>query len=91
MPISGSGITLLGIIGETQWGAERIAELKPGQSVSIRRYDLHFDGVTTRQGPNYRETAGHFTVRRNGEVIGVHGALEAHASPRAALRPPRPR
>src|SRR6516165_5175519 len=66
----GLGITLLGIIGETQWSLERIAELKPGQSMSIRRYDLHFDGVAARQGPNYRELAAHFTVRRNGEVIG---------------------
>jgi cytochrome c-type biogenesis protein CcmF len=67
----GLGITLLGIIGETQWSVERIAELKPGQSISIRRYDLHFDGTTTRQGPNYRELAAHFTVRRHGEFVGV--------------------
>ena len=67
----GLGITLLGIIGETQWSLERIAELKPGQSMSIRRYDLHFDGVTTRQGPNYRELAAHFTVRRHGDFVGV--------------------
>src|SRR5512139_2306964 len=38
----GLGLTLLGIIGETQWGIERIAELKPGQTISIRRYDLQF-------------------------------------------------
>jgi cytochrome c-type biogenesis protein CcmF len=67
----GLGITLLGIIGETQWSLERIAELKPGQSISIRRYDLHFDGVRNRQGPNYRDLAAHFTVRRHGDVIGV--------------------
>jgi cytochrome c-type biogenesis protein CcmF len=67
----GLGITLLGVIGETQWSLERIAELKPGQSISIRRYDLRFDGVTTRQGPNYRDLAAHFTVRRHGEFIGV--------------------
>jgi cytochrome c-type biogenesis protein CcmF len=68
---AGLGITLLGVIGETQWSLERIAELKPGQSISIRRYDLHFDGVSTRQGPNYRDLAAHFTVRRHGELIGV--------------------
>jgi cytochrome c-type biogenesis protein CcmF len=68
---AGLGITLLGVIGETQWSLERIAELKPGQSISIRRYDLHFDGVTTRQGPNYRDLAAHFTVRRHGDLIGV--------------------
>jgi cytochrome c-type biogenesis protein CcmF len=67
----GLGITLLGVIGETQWSMERIAELKPGQTISVRRYDLKFDGTTTRQGPNYRELAAHFTVRRHGEVIGV--------------------
>src|SRR5512132_2423812 len=67
----GLGITLLGVIGETQWSLERIAELKPGQSIAIRRYDLHFDGVTARQGPNYRELAAHFTVRRHGVVVGV--------------------
>src|SRR5207237_869328 len=42
------GVTLLGIIGETQWGQERIAQLTPGQSISVRRYDLQFDGTTTR-------------------------------------------
>jgi len=67
----GLGITLLGVICETQWSLERIAELRPGQSISIRRYELQFDGVTTRQGPNYRELAAHFTVRRHGDVIGV--------------------
>jgi cytochrome c-type biogenesis protein CcmF len=67
----GLGITLLGVIGETQWSMERIAEVKPGQTISIRRYDLKFDGTTARQGPNYRELAAHFTVRRHGEVIGA--------------------
>jgi cytochrome c-type biogenesis protein CcmF len=67
----GLGITLLGVIGETQWSIERIAELKPGQSISIKRYELTFDGMTTRQGPNYRELAGRFTVRRQGAVVGV--------------------
>ncbi|HLQ92350.1 MAG TPA: heme lyase CcmF/NrfE family subunit [Xanthobacteraceae bacterium] len=69
----GLGVTLLGIIGETQLGAERIAELKPGQTISIRRWDLNFESVSERQGPNYKEFAAQFTVRRhqNGEVIGT--------------------
>ena len=37
----------------------------------LARYDLHFDGETTRQGPNYRDLAAHFTVRRHGDLIGV--------------------
>jgi cytochrome c-type biogenesis protein CcmF len=67
----GLGITLLGVIGETQWSLERMAELKPGQTISVRRYELQFDGVTTRQGPNYRDLAAHFSVRRHGDLIGV--------------------
>ena len=64
----------------------------PAQTISIRRYDLHFDGVTNRQGPNYRELAAHFTVRRNGEVDRRDGAVQAHlpvarhrARPKSAL------
>src|SRR5262249_50578669 len=67
----GIGITLLGIIGETQWSLERIAELKPGQTVSIRRYDLRFHNHTIRQRPTLRYLAAHFTVSRHGEVIGT--------------------
>jgi cytochrome c-type biogenesis protein CcmF len=67
----GLGVTLLGIVGETQLGSERIAELKPGQTISIRRYDLHFDDIVERRGPNYNETAARFTVRRGGEVVGT--------------------
>ena len=67
----GLGVVLLGIVGETQWGSERIASLKPGDKVAIRRYDLTFEGTVPRAGPNYRELAARFTVRRGGEVIGV--------------------
>jgi len=67
----GVGLCVLGIVGETLWGAERIAALKPGQTQSIRHYDVTFDSVTPRQGPNYRELAGTFTIRRNGQTIGV--------------------
>jgi cytochrome c-type biogenesis protein CcmF len=67
----GLGISLLGIVSETQLGSERIAEMKPGQTISIRSYDLHFDGVSNRNGPNYTEMVARFTVRSNGEFIGM--------------------
>jgi cytochrome c-type biogenesis protein CcmF len=67
----GVGVSLLGIVGETQWGAERIAALKPGETISVRHYDFTLDGLGQRRGPNYQERVAHFTVRRNGEVIGV--------------------
>jgi cytochrome c-type biogenesis protein CcmF len=67
----GLGITLLGIVGETQWGAERIVSLKPGDKVAIRNYDITFDRTANRAGPNYSELAATFTVRRHGEIIGI--------------------
>jgi cytochrome c-type biogenesis protein CcmF len=67
----GLGITLLGIVGETQWGAERIVSLQPGKSVQIRNYDITYDRTFNRAGPNYNEVVAIFTVRRHGEVVGV--------------------
>jgi cytochrome c-type biogenesis protein CcmF len=67
----GMGLTLLGIVGETGWSAEKIKTLKPGETVSIRHYDLTFEGLVPREGPNYRELTGKFSVRRNGEPLGV--------------------
>jgi cytochrome c-type biogenesis protein CcmF len=67
----GIGVTLLGIVGETTWGEERIEALKPAATISIRGYDLTFDGLVPRQGPNYRELTAKFTVRRGGETIGI--------------------
>jgi cytochrome c-type biogenesis protein CcmF len=67
----GVGVTLLGVVFETNYGSERIAALKPAQTISISGYDLSFEGLVSRSGPNYRETVAKFTVRRDGEAIGV--------------------
>lgn len=67
----GIGLTLLGIVCETHWAAERIVSVKPGEMVVIRRYHLTFDGLIPRQGPNYREQAAKLTVHRNGMLLGV--------------------
>ena len=67
----GLGISLLGIIGVTQWGSEQIVSLRPGDKVSLRQYEFTFDGTTPRSGPNYSDLVVKFTVRRHGERIGV--------------------
>jgi len=67
----GLGVSLLGIVCVSTWGAERIVALKPNATVSLRSYELTFDGMVTRQGPNYRELIAKFTVREGGNVIGV--------------------
>jgi cytochrome c-type biogenesis protein CcmF len=68
----GIGVTLLGIVVVSAWGAERIAALKLGESIDIAHYRLTFDGLFNQQGPNYRDVVGRFTVRRtNGDLLGV--------------------
>jgi cytochrome c-type biogenesis protein CcmF len=77
----GLGVTLLGIVGETQWGLERVELMKPGDRVALvkqgekvpalRNYDITFDRSFTRNGPNYTEVVTSFTVRRHGDVVGV--------------------
>jgi len=67
----GLGITLLGIEGETQWGAERIVSITPGHKVAIRNYDVTFDRTLNRTGPNYTDLAATFTVPRHGEIVGI--------------------
>jgi len=67
----GLGVVLLGIVGETQWGAERIVAMKPSDRVTLRHYDFTFDGTVPRSGSNYRDLVARFTVRRDGEVLGT--------------------
>ena len=67
----GLGLSVLGIVCATTWGSERIASVKPGEMLSVAGYDVKFDGLAQRPGPNYRELVGHFTVRRGSGVVGV--------------------
>jgi cytochrome c-type biogenesis protein CcmF len=68
---AGMSLTLLGIVCASTWGTERIVALKPQQVVSLSGYDLTFDGMTQRSGPNFRELAAKFTVREGGDVLGI--------------------
>ena len=51
--------------------------MKPGQTISLAGYDLRFDGMTTQQGPNYRDLVARFTVRQRRRRRRRHGAVEA--------------
>jgi cytochrome c-type biogenesis protein CcmF len=66
-------MTVLGIVSESAWNIERIQLMKPGQTVEVGRYDVTFDGILNRDGPNYREEAAHFTVREGGVIVASQG------------------
>jgi cytochrome c-type biogenesis protein CcmF len=65
---AGMGVTLLGLAA-TGWGVERIAAMKPGDTVDLGQWHVTLDDVVTRPGPNYRETVAQMTIRSGGSVV----------------------
>lgn len=66
----GLGITLLGILAVAVFGQERIANIRPGDTVPIAGSTIHFEGYEAYDGPNYRENRLHFTVMEGRSAIG---------------------
>ena len=67
----GVAVSMLGIICAGTWGTERIAVVKSTQTVSLSGYDLSFDGLVQRPGPNYNALVAKFTVRSGGVPVGT--------------------
>ena len=65
----GLGMAVIGIVSTSAWQSERILAMKPGESVRIAGYDVRFDGVLPRQGANYSELAGAFSVTAGGAAV----------------------
>ena len=68
---AGLGVALLGIVCETTWTHEYIASMKPDDVARISGYVLKLDGITQRQGPNFRENVAQFAVTLDGEPVSV--------------------
>jgi cytochrome c-type biogenesis protein CcmF len=60
---------VLGITGTSAWNVERILSMKPGETIEFAGYDLAFDKLATRQGPNYDEIVGDFRLSEDGKLI----------------------
>jgi cytochrome c-type biogenesis protein CcmF len=68
---AGLGIALIGVVCETTWNSEYIGTMKVDSVASVAGYQLKLDGITQRQGPNFREMIAQFTVSRDGETLQV--------------------
>ena len=68
---AGVGVALIGIVCETTWNSEYIGTLKPSDVAKVAGYELKLDGVTQRQGPNFREMIAQFTVSLDGRQLSV--------------------
>ena len=69
MAHAGLGVALIGVVCETTWNSEYIATLKPDQVARVAGYELKLEGLTQRQGPNYRETLAQFSVSLDGRPM----------------------
>jgi cytochrome c-type biogenesis protein CcmF len=79
----GIAMSMLGIVSAGTWGSERIVALKPAQTVSLSGYELSFDGIVERTGPNYTAQVAKFTVREGGVPLGVMEPSKRNFSARA--------
>ncbi len=68
---AGVGVALIGIVCETTWNSEYIGTMKPNDVTKLAGYELKLDGVSQRQGPNYREMVASFTVSLDGEKLSM--------------------
>src|SRR5450432_39442 len=66
---AGVGVALIGIVCETTWNSEYIGSMRPDDVARLAGYQVRLDGVTQRQGPNYREMLAQFTVTLDGKPL----------------------
>jgi cytochrome c-type biogenesis protein CcmF len=78
---AGVGVFILGIAA-TAYQVERIANVKPGETMDLGSYQITLKDVQQRPGPNYRDTVAIFEVRRG-------GVLEDIAEPAKRIYPAR--
>jgi cytochrome c-type biogenesis protein CcmF len=66
---AGVGLVVIGITATTAWRSESILAMKPKDRTEVAGYQLTFEGVAPKTGPNFSETVGLFTVSRNGRAV----------------------
>jgi cytochrome c-type biogenesis protein CcmF len=64
----GVGLTLLGL-AMTGFGAETIAAMKIGEPRMVGPYEVTFESVQPRVGPNYRDTVAKAAIRSGGTIV----------------------
>jgi cytochrome c-type biogenesis protein CcmF len=62
---AGVGVMILGVAA-TAYEVERIANVRPGETLTLGAYELVLSKVERRDGPNYQDTVAVFDVRKAG-------------------------
>ncbi|MGV6802452.1 MAG: heme lyase CcmF/NrfE family subunit [bacterium] len=63
------GICVAGIVAMSFWASEDIRVLTPGQSFTLRGYEITLEKVTSATGPNYQADRAIIHVARHGQEI----------------------
>jgi cytochrome c-type biogenesis protein CcmF len=82
---AGLGVALIGIVCETTWNSEYIGTMKQGDVAKIAGYELKMDGLTQRQGPNYRELLASFAVSLDGARLSAMTPSKRNFTTRAGM------
>ncbi|WP_062230777.1 heme lyase CcmF/NrfE family subunit [Aureimonas sp. N4] len=62
----GLGVTLFGVVSVSAFSTETITTMAPGDTLTAGGAIVRFDGLSPREGPNYHEEVGRFTLIRDG-------------------------
>jgi cytochrome c-type biogenesis protein CcmF len=81
---AGVGVALIGIVCETTWNSEYIRSMRAGDVARVAGYELKLDGMTQRQGPNFRDMVARFGVALDGRPIATMTPSKRNFTTRAA-------
>ncbi|MFO1128184.1 MAG: heme lyase CcmF/NrfE family subunit [Rhodospirillales bacterium] len=68
---AGLAFVIAGVTASSVWKEERILVMAPGETTTIGRYAVTFEGAAPVAGPNYQALRGRMTARAGGDVVAV--------------------
>jgi cytochrome c-type biogenesis protein CcmF len=78
----GIAVSLAGMACDSAFTKERLVAVRPGETVSVGPYDVHFDGVEPVAGPNFAAIQASLTARRgNGTPFTLHPEARMFSAP----------
>lgn len=66
---AGIGLTVIGIVAVTAYGTEAFKEMRPGDTIEVSGYTMHFKAIRGEKAANYVQDVAIFEVRKGGVVI----------------------
>ena len=77
----GIAVFLVGALLVEALNVQHEVALSPGKSVTVGQYELVFEGVDAKDGPNYHSDRGHLKVLRDGtQIARLHPEKRMYAS-----------